>query len=138
MFPAALSAAGSLALPLFAPAAIMVFGATVVDVVPPASVTVIPVSVSVMAARLVRCRRVRGSLSLFWHAGFMMVVLVACQHRPVVGLNNQWPVVVGLHVGPDVEGRGQPETLLGLQLTVQGLAARLVVPSELVGPLLPY
>lgn len=145
MLPASLSATGPLALPLFAPTAIVVFGATVMDMVPPvlAGVTVIicllshsrpvPVSVAVVAPGLVRHRRRRrvgGILGLLW---LVTVVLV-----PVTRLNNQRPVEVGHHVGPDVEGRRQTETLLRVQLTVEGLTARPVLPPKLVGPLLPH
>lgn len=151
MPPASLSAAGPLALSLFAPAAVVIFGAAVMDVVPafftgfsiiiclfPGSGSV-PVSVAVVAAGLGRWRRrVGSSLSLIWHAGLVMVVLVAAQQRPIPGLNNQWTVKVGLHVRPDVEGCGQAQTFLGLQLTVQGLAACTVLPPQLVGPLLPH
>lgn len=79
---------------------------------------------------MVRHRRVGGSLGLLW---LVTVVLV-----PVARLNNKRPVKVGHHVGPDVEGRRQAETLLGLQLIVEGLTARLVLPPHLVGPLLPH
>lgn len=92
----------------------------------------VPVSVAVVAPGLVRHRRrrVRGSLGLLW---LVTVVLV-----PIARLNNQRPVEVGHHVGPDVEGRRQAETLLGLQLTVEGLTACSVLPPQLVGPLLPH
>lgn len=151
MSPASLSAVGPLTLPVFAPAAFVFFGATVLDVVAPVptGVTVIirllsisgPVSVAVVAAGLVRHmrrRRVGSSLGLFWHAGLVMVMLVAGQKRPVVRLNNQRPVEVGLHIGPDVESRGQEEMVLELQFTVEGLTARLDLPPQLVGPLLPH
>ncbi len=153
MPPASLSAAGSLTLPLFSTAAFVVFGAAVMDVVPTVltGVTIIicllscpnpiPVSVAVVAARLVRCRRLRrvsGGLTLPWHARLVMMVLMATHQRPIARLNNQRPVKVGLHIGPYVEGRGQPETLLRLQLTVESLAARTVLLPQLVGPLLPH
>lgn len=142
MLPASLSAAGPLAFPLFAPTAVVVFGATVMDMAPPilAGVTIIicllsrsrpvPVSMAVVAPGMVRHRRVGGSLGLLW---LVTVVLV-----PVARLNNKRPVEVGHHVGPDVEGRRQAETLLRLQLIVEGLTARLVLPPHLVGPLLPH
>lgn len=150
MPPASLSAAGPLALPLLAVAAIVVFGVAVMDVVPPVLTGVpvhlisgsIPVSVAAVAAGLVRhrrrMRRVGGSLSLLWHAGVVVLVLVAAQERPIVRFNNQRSVKVGFHVGSDMEGRGQAETLLRIQLTVEGLAARPVLPPQLVDPLLPH
>lgn len=118
MPPASISATGPLALPLFAPAAVMVFGAAVMDVVPSVltGVTVIvcllsrsgpiSVSVAVVAAWLVRHGRrgVGGSFGLLRHRGLVMVVLVAAQQRPVTRFNNQRPVKVGLHVRADVEG----------------------------------
>lgn len=123
--PASLPAAGSLALPL------LVFGATVMNVVSPTVVTVVvclifcsgPISVSVVAARLLGNGRVAGGLGLLRQAGCVMVVLAGKQ-RPVTGLHQQRPVVVALHVRPGVEA----ETLLGLQLAVQGLAACPVLP----------
>lgn len=146
MPPASLSAAGPLTLPFFAPAAIMVFGATVMNVVSSTSVAIViylifcsgPVSVSVVAARVVGDRRVCSSLSLLWHARRMMVVLLAPEQRPVTRLHEQRSVMVALHVGSKMEGSGQTETRLRLQLTVQGLAARPVLPPQLVGPLLPH
>ena len=142
---------GSLTLPAFAPAAFVVFGATVMDVVAPipTGVAVIirllsisgPVSAAVVVAGLVRHmrrRRVGSSLGFFWHAGLVMVMLVAGQKRAVVRLDNQRTVKVGLHIRPDVESRGPAETVLKLQLTVEGLTARLVLPPQLVGPVLPH
>lgn len=83
-------------------------------------------------------RRVCSSLSLLWHARRMMVVLLAPEQRPVTRLHEQRSVMVALHVGSKMEGSGQTETRLRLQLTVQGLAARPVLPPKLVGPLLPH
>lgn len=152
MPPASLLAPGPLALLLFAPAAIVIFGAAVMDMVPalltgftvvirllPGSGSV-PVSVVVAAAGLgrQRRRRVGGGLVFIWHAGLVMVVLVAAEQRTIPGLNNKWTVKVGLHVWPDVERCGQAQTFLGLQLTVEGLTACSVLPSQLVGPLLPH
>lgn len=154
MLPASLLAARPFILPLFAVTAIVIFGTAVMHVVPPVltHVTVIicvlsrpgpiPPSVAVVATGLVRhkrrWRRVGSGLSVLRHAGLVMVVLVATKQRPITRFNNQRPVKVGLHVGPDVEGWGHSETLLRLQLTVEGLAARPVLPPQLVGPLLPH
>lgn len=153
MPPAPLLAAGPFVLPLFAVTAIVIFGTAVMHVVPPVLTRVaviicllshpgtVPPSVAVVATGLVRHRRRRrvgSGLSILWHAGLVMVVLVATKQRPITGFNNQRPVKVGLHVGPDVEGRGHSETLLRLQLTVEGLAACPVLPPQLVGPLLPH
>lgn len=144
MPPAPLSAAGPLALCLFALAVAGLFRPAVMDVVPPVLtgapifVSLLPgsgpVPVAVVAAGLERSRRggVSGSLCLFWHAGIVMVVLVAGRTWSVQRLNNQGPVQVGLHVGPDVEA------ILQLQLAVERLAAGLVLPPQLVGPLLPH
>lgn len=153
MPPASLSASGPLLLPFVAVATAMVFGMAVMDVVPPVLTGVavvihlvshsgpVPVSVTVVAAGLVRCRRRMGrvvcSLGLLWHARFVVMVLVASQERFIARLNNQRSIKVGFHVRSDVEGRGQAEALLRIQLTVDGLAG-LVLPPQLVGPLLPH
>lgn len=117
--PPPLSAAGPVALPLLAPAAIVVLGAAVVDVVPPlltcVSVLVsfvpvsVPVSVSVVVvpAGLLRLGGVRRVLGLLGRAGLMAVVLVAPQQGPVAGLHHQGPVQVGFHVRTDVQCRGE-------------------------------
>lgn len=100
--PASLSAAGPLALPLFAPAAFVVFGVAVMDMMAPvltgATVLIrllsrsgpVPVSVAVVVPRLVRHRRrrVSGSHRCLWHAGLVMVVLVGSKQRPLARLNN--------------------------------------------------
>lgn len=151
---ASFSAAGPLLLPFVGMATTVVFGMAVMDVVPPilTGVTVvihlvshsgaIPVSVAVAAAGLARHRgrmqRVVCSLGLLWHARLMVMVLVASQERSVTGFNNQRSIEVGFHVRSDVEGRGQTEALLGIQLGVEGLAAGLVLPPQLIGPLLPH
>lgn len=115
-----LQAAGPLALPLFSPAAVVVFGAAVMDMVPPifTAITNIigfffcsapSVLVVVVAAGLMRHRGwVSGSVSLVCQAGFMVVVPVIA----IVGLNNQWSVKVSLHVGTNVEGRRYAQALL--------------------------
>lgn len=57
----------------------------------------------------------------------------------VPGLHHKRPVQVSLHVGMQVEGGGQPEALLGVELVEQSLTARPhVVSPQLVGPLLPH
>lgn len=120
MPPASLLAAGPFILPLFAVTAIVIFGTAVMHVVPPVLTRVaviicllsrpgpIPPSVAVVATGLVRHRRRRrrvgSGLSVLRHAGLVMVVLVATKQRPIARFNNQRPVKVGLHVGPDVEG----------------------------------
>lgn len=140
MLPACLLAVGPLALSLFSLAVAVVFGAAVVDMVlthlPFVSTTDILicclfdsnpllVSMAVMVMGVVRHSR-RGSLP--WKVGFVMMVLVTTQQRPIVGLNTQWPVMVGLRVGPHVERRRKTETLLRIQFTVQSLTTCSVLP----------
>lgn len=57
----------------------------------------------------------------------------------VLGLHHEGPVQMGLHVRMQVKGGGHLQTLLGVELVEQSLAARPhVVSPQLIGPLLPH
>lgn len=140
--PATLSAMRPLTLPLLTPSPIGVLAATVMDMVPTlfawisiliglvdGSLPVPVVPTWLGAGRVPRVIRVLRGLGL------------EVAHGPgaVVGLHDQGPVQVGLHVRADVQGGGHTKPLLRVQLAVQGLTAGTQVMSpQLSGSLLPH